>query len=100
MLFRREKEPDDWFQVWEKRLRYGAPSGQEDAMKHALKPSSKPKITQVAETSKGLESQIRIRAYELYEQRGKGEGREIDDWLEAEAELVRQKAKAAVAAGE
>ena len=65
-------------------------------MKHALKPPSKPKITaQVAESSKELEAQIRIRAYDLYEHRGKGDGRELDDWLEAEAELVRQKAKAA-----
>jgi hypothetical protein len=70
-------------------------------MKRALKPSSKPKITtQAVESSKELEAQIRIRAYELYEHRGKEEGRELDDWLEAEAELVRQKAKAAVAAGE
>ena len=70
-------------------------------MKHALKPPNKPKITApVAERSKELEAQIRIRAYELYEHRGKQDGRELDDWLEAEAELVREKSKAAVAAGE
>jgi len=69
-------------------------------MKHALKPPSKPKITaQVAESSKELEAQIRIRAYELYEERGREDGRELDDWLKAEAELVRQKAKAVGASG-
>jgi len=34
-----------------------------------------------------LEEQIRARAYEIYEQRGRDEGHEIDDWLQAEAEL-------------
>jgi Protein of unknown function (DUF2934) len=30
---------------------------------------------------------IRLRAYELYEQRGKVDGHELEDWLQAEAEL-------------
>lgn len=34
-----------------------------------------------------LEDRIRIRAYELYEQRGKNPGHELEDWLQAEAEL-------------
>jgi len=33
------------------------------------------------------ESRIRRRAYELYEQRGKGEGRALNDWLRAEREI-------------
>ena len=43
-----------------------------------------------------LEGQIRCRAYQLYDERGKTDGKELDDWLIAEAEimthLVRQKA--------
>lgn len=35
-----------------------------------------------------LEQAIRQRAYELYIKRGKGPGRALDDWLQAEAELV------------
>lgn len=31
--------------------------------------------------------QIRQRAYELYEARGREEGRDIDNWLQAEAEI-------------
>ncbi len=31
--------------------------------------------------------EISIRAYELYEQRGAGDGHDWDDWLEAEREL-------------
>jgi Protein of unknown function (DUF2934) len=33
-----------------------------------------------------LEDQIRARAYELYEERGKEDCNDVDDWLRAEAE--------------
>ncbi len=35
-----------------------------------------------------LEQAIRHRAYELYLQRGMAHGPDVDDWLQAEAELV------------
>ncbi len=35
-----------------------------------------------------LEEEIRLRAYELYEQRGCEPGREHEDWLVAERELL------------
>ena len=35
-----------------------------------------------------LEQQIRQRAFELYEQRGKADGLAEQDWLEAEAEIL------------
>ena len=35
-----------------------------------------------------LEHAIRLRAYELYAQRGMAEGNAVQDWLEAEAELL------------
>ncbi len=35
-----------------------------------------------------VEQAIRQRAYELYVERGKTPGRALDDWLQAEAELV------------
>jgi hypothetical protein len=44
-----------------------------------------------------LEDQIRARAYELYEERGKEEGHDLDDWLRAEAELMSSKHRSAVA---
>ena len=34
-----------------------------------------------------LEKQVQVRAYELYEQRGKGQGFALQDWLEAETEV-------------
>jgi hypothetical protein len=35
-----------------------------------------------------LEHAIRLRAYELYAQRGMGEGHAVHDWLAAETELL------------
>ncbi len=32
--------------------------------------------------------EIRFRAYELYERRGRGDGHALDDWLQAETELL------------
>lgn len=37
-----------------------------------------------------LESTIRVRAYELYLQRGRQDGFAQDDWLQAEAEVASQ----------
>ncbi len=41
----------------------------------------------VAETGKLLEERIRLRAYELYVQRGSESGSEFEDWLQAEEEI-------------
>ena len=37
------------------------------------------------------EEYIRLWAYELFEQRGREHGHDIDDWLQAEAEIVGKK---------
>jgi hypothetical protein len=33
-----------------------------------------------------LQDRIRVRAYQLYEQRGRDDGHDLDDWFQAEAE--------------
>jgi outer membrane protein TolC len=38
-----------------------------------------------------LEQQIRNRAYQLYEKRGKVDGFDVDDWLDAEAEVLDER---------
>src|SRR6266446_732830 len=38
-----------------------------------------------------LEERTRVRAYQLYEQRGKRNGYALDDWLQAEAELTERR---------
>jgi hypothetical protein len=37
--------------------------------------------------TKPTEAQIRARAFEIYLERGRQPGREMDDWLQAEVEL-------------
>jgi len=49
------------------------------------------------ETSGDTLEQIRLRAYELFEQRGREHGHELDDWLQAEAEITQQSARRAAA---
>lgn len=40
-----------------------------------------------------LYDQVRRRAYDLYGQRGKANGNALDDWLQAESEVVEQWSK-------
>ncbi len=42
---------------------------------------------QFSATPVELEDAIRRRAYEIYEQRGRTDGLELDDWAQAEAEI-------------
>ncbi len=44
-------------------------------------------VRNAALLEKILEEQIRRRAYELYEARGRKSGNELKDWLQAEAEI-------------
>ena len=50
-----------------------------------MKPVS-PKKVNIPVEPRTLEEDIRMRAYELFEARGREEGHELDDWLRAEAE--------------
>jgi hypothetical protein len=63
-------------------------------------PPAKPAISILAEKKNGhhgsskigpsfdLETEIRARAYELYEKRGRQDGYAQDDWFQAEAEVL------------
>lgn len=37
--------------------------------------------------TEAVEETIRLRAYELFEERGRGDGHDSDDWLRAEEEI-------------
>lgn len=43
--------------------------------------------TESSESVLLLRERIRTRAYELYEQRKRGDGHDLEDWLDAETEL-------------
>jgi Protein of unknown function (DUF2934) len=45
------------------------------------------------ESAVDLREQIRRRAYEFYERRGREDGHEVEDWLQAEAELAGERNK-------
>jgi hypothetical protein len=59
-------------------------------------PTPLPANTQPGSTPELLE-QIRIRAYELFEERGRDQGHELEDWLQAEAEVLERTAKTTAA---
>ena len=50
--------------------------------------SRQPRAAKTAQST-DIEDRIRHRAYQLYEQRGNVDGFALDDWLQAEAEVLR-----------
>jgi hypothetical protein len=59
-------------------------------------PTPRRSTNQTGSTPELLE-QIRARAYELFELRGGNEGHELEDWLQAEAEVLQKTAKTTAA---
>ncbi len=51
--------------------------------------------SEVTRSAIDLQEQVRCRAYELYEKRGKEDGHDIEDWLQAESEMTTRTMKAA-----
>jgi len=57
-------------------------------MRSILKAEVSPKNrAELRESTLPREERIRKRAYELYEQRRRGDGHDVEDWLDAESEL-------------
>lgn len=62
-----------------------------------MNPAKRSDRPRTAPDLKALKEQIRLRAYELYEARGREDGRELEDWLQAEAEILGAGQKATAA---
>ena len=60
----------------------------------ALAGRAKPSETH---TELDVDKQIRDRAFELYEQRGREDGHALDDWLQAEREVLQDNPKGSAA---
>jgi hypothetical protein len=58
---------------------------------------NKPRSTASNVDPPNLEEQIRTRAFELYEERGREDGHEVEDWLRAETEITNTSANAKAA---
>lgn len=56
-----------------------------------------PKETRATESPVDSQEQVRRRAFELYELRGRKDGHDLDDWLQAELELAPHQSKAVAA---
>lgn len=64
-----------------------------------MKPKAETKVIQMPENGNNgaafkpsnLESEIRLRAYQLYQQRGGSAGSEQEDWLRAEQEVLSRR---------
>jgi hypothetical protein len=55
------------------------------------KDAARKTLTMTGAQSQNLEEEIRQRAYELYQERGRADGHDLDDWLRAEEEITQQK---------
>ncbi len=48
-------------------------------------------LREISSVMQDLQEQIRRRAYQLYGERGRGDGLELDDWLRAEREVAAER---------
>jgi hypothetical protein len=67
---------------------------------HAMSPDAAKKqpTTETSELQEfELEYQIRLRAYQLYETRGREDGHELADWYRAKEEITNKKFRTATA---
>jgi hypothetical protein len=71
----------------------GHPACKEVLMK--FRPLSDPTLNPIESQTPDIEERIRRRAYELYEQRGRVDGKDLDDWLQAKAEVTGKSRTAA-----
>jgi Protein of unknown function (DUF2934) len=61
-------------------------------------PTKKLSVTSTSEPQQpDLEHQIRLRAYEIYEARGREDGHELEDWFRAKEEMTIKKFRTATA---
>lgn len=53
------------------------------------------RLKSLEESREALQKRIRIRAYQLYEQRRREDGHDLDDWVQAESEELERRKKIA-----
>ncbi len=58
--------------------------------------TKKPPMTVTSEREE-LDQQIRLRAYELYEERGRQDDHEVEDWFRAKEDIAIKKFRTATA---
>jgi hypothetical protein len=66
-------------------------------MKQRLVRMPAPRDPQQNQSAGRLQEQVCRRAYELYEVRGREDGHDVEDWLQAESEIAQQQSKSLAA---
>ena len=66
-----------------------ATNGRPSALRRGPQSSARPAPTPPAVVSDATHADIARRAYELYLVRGSRHGQDVDDWIQAQRELVR-----------
>lgn len=67
-------------------------------MSAQLKKTSSARSPEAGQADGNLQEEIRRHAYELYEQGGRQDGRELDHWLQSESEVMAERKKNAIVA--
>ena len=57
----------------------------------SAKSKSREPLPRKPKSVSNAEDKIRLRAYQLYEERGRIDGHDLDDWLQAEADFLGTK---------
>jgi hypothetical protein len=70
-------------------MKVSVPSASRSALKPAAaKPAPAPRsVKATSPPAATREEEVRSRAYQLYEERGREDGRALDDWLQADEEV-------------
>jgi hypothetical protein len=66
-------------------------------LRHRITVQSVPNSTKQPNLAASFKNKSVVAPHELYEQRGRDDGYELDDWLQAESEVTQQKAKTVAA---
>jgi malate/lactate dehydrogenase len=62
-------------------------------MANTSAPTAQLKKNKTRKSYADLEEQVRNRAYEIYERRGREDGHALEDWLQAQSELPGRSAR-------
>jgi hypothetical protein len=74
--------------------RKGTSRGRNSKRRYPTASSQPPILPRPNQADAQIEEKIRQRAYELYQERGRGNGSPTDDWLQAKQEVLSRKARA------
>jgi hypothetical protein len=72
---------------------FGTKRGMASSRKDSRDNEEVPEETEIPEDKEipELHQRVALRAYQLYETRGRGDGRDLEDWFQAEQEVLSER---------